>query len=280
MMATMPTSTFHPAFEKMLGRPLEDEDKIQIAALQDATSGALSRDDPMWGIFAYIYAHTPRDFAELERLRLTKDALESMEKKIDGFPQIAVDSIKGQIEETLKKSLLQDLATKLTADLKSPSADDIAEAVQSSLGSTNIPGPEAITRAVAKALADFKVAAAPRTTIKDWLGEHVATLAYAGLGLFGTFILAAGGAYWAGQQSAEQVFSAREAAIAADSTAIEAWTRTGTGRAVYQWAKVNEADITQVLRCRYPGAKIIQQGQGVATCYPAGGGNGYYIQIP
>jgi len=266
-MATMPSTTFHPAFEMLLGRPLEDEDKIQIAALQDATSGALRRDDPMWGIFAYIYAHTPRDFAELERLRLTKEALESMEKKIDGFPQIAVDSIKGQIEETMQKSLLQDLVTKLTADLKST-------------GSTNTPGPEDVTRAVAKALADFKIAAAPRTTIKDWLGEHVATLAYAGLGLFGTFILAVGGAYWAGQQSAEQVFSAREAAIAADSSAIEAWTRTGTGRAVYQWAKVNETDITQVLRCQYPGAKVIKQGQGVATCYPTGGGNGYYIQIP
>jgi hypothetical protein len=210
--------------------------------LQEAAR--ISDNDPFWGIAAFLYARNPSDMENRERLKVTLASLESFGRMIEGFGR------------TLEEAV---------ARLPDSAASADTGAFWGEMRST-------VESSVGRAVADCT----PRSSLRDWLGDHVnAVLATAG-GLVITVLLGMGVAYWAGYSAAQRADAARQALIDARARTVAAWVKTPEGQQVYAWARLNAFGLRALLTCGYPGWRRESQ-DGYTVCYPNGGGHGYYL---
>ncbi|MHB1529895.1 MAG: hypothetical protein ACYCXT_10780 [Acidiferrobacteraceae bacterium] len=227
-------------FRRMLGHEPGQTEQADIAMLQEAAR--ISDNDPFWGIAAFLYARNPSDVENRERLKVTLASLEGFGRTIEGFGRT--------LEEAVARLPDGSAGTAVTRD-------ELASTVETAMG---------------RALAEW----APRSSLRDWLGDHVnAVLATAG-GLVITVLLAVVVACWAGYGIAHRDDAARQAVRDANARTVAAWIRTPEGQWVYAWARLNAVSLRPLLSCAYPGWRRISQ-DGYTVCYPNGSGHGYYL---
>jgi len=231
------------AFRRLLGREPGADEQTDIAAIRDAVK--LGDNDPFWGIVAFLYARTQPDIEGRAQLKITQESLEAFGKTLNG----ALECI-----------------TSLPAHAGGGvSQDGLASLVEA---------------AVASALEDWVPrAATARPSIKTWLGEHFNAVLHVAGGLVVAVLISVAAAYWAGQESARQVYAVRQATIEAEAHTLEAWARTPNGRRVYAWGTLNAPSLGKILSCGYPGWTRTRQ-DGYTVCYPNGSGHGFYLPAP
>ncbi|MGO9446784.1 MAG: hypothetical protein ACLPXB_18705 [Thiobacillaceae bacterium] len=225
-----------------LGRdpnPAEETDKLVLAERL-----VLGENDPFWGVIAFIYARLPGMAAEQERLRLTKELVDTVSGRLDALPQV----IHTAVHEVLDNGSLgiQNLDVKL------------GEILKQKLTATGF-GERA------------------SLTLKERLRGYCYSVLYA----VASFALIGGlvsGAYGLGHHRAENAFESQQARAVIEAPRIEAWARTWEGHEVYAWAHLNRAGMDPILQCHFGNASRIIHQNGLAICYPSGSGRGYYVR--
>lgn len=239
------------SFRAMLGREPSGTEWTDIERLHRATG--MNKDEAFWGVIAYLYARTRPDIEAREQLRLVIESLKDFGGRLDHGMRI--DRLVAPITTALQSVLAE--GPGLRVDARALSAT-----IETALRNAGPP---------------------PRSSLRDWFGEHLAAALYTVAGLFTSGLLAVGLAYWTGTLAGTRATRAADQAALAHlrthAGPIRAWALSRAGQRVYAWGQLNRQSLGHILSCNYPGWRQRSQ-DGYVVCYPNGSGHGFYLPPP
>ncbi len=252
--------TIEQYFVDMLGgRALTESQKGDMRRL--AASIRLSAADPFWSIVAFLYARSPNDTLDMERLRKTVESLhqfrEDLDSKLASFSG-EVENLAKCIPEITKASVQEVLqGTPRDGSVASASIDD-----------------KALETLHAKIKADIE-GITSKPTLKEWLGERWHHVLYAFGGVIGLLVVSVLGAYWIGNSAGE---AAGKSAALQQASAIEKFIGTipaDDRRHMLEWMNLNRGQLKAITSCNIPGWVKKDEHNGYIACFPQGG-HGFY----